>query len=197
MIDVDNEQTIKKLYESLDVIEIESLPLYFSKTNLYFLNKENIITLKDLFEFSESPEFITRFNASQFCEIQGSIRLLKTKFLNIDPAVKFSVISSVDILGLYLGFKNKAIGELLNSGITTIPDFLDFVGNIDDRKYSGISGETKIEVREKYHVVDDYYKKNKIDNVAVLNEQCAKLQHELDVSKNQLSSMEAIRYGSK
>lgn len=159
-------------FERYKDISIMSLSMYFSIAVINALAKMNIITLEDLFTASTKEEFISLCYKSKFRnEILGTTKILKCKYLNIDPEININdeeqpFVSYVRMLG----FSTRAINVLKGSGLSdcTFKEFMTRMNEEDIDQYlsclRNMGDNTKAEILLKVRIITDYYSNKKDEN---------------------------------
>lgn len=153
-------------------ITIMSLNMYFSIAVRNALAKMDIITLEDLFVASTKDEFISSCYKSKFCdEILGTTRVLKCKYLNINPEINIndeeqSFVSYSKILG----FSTRAVNALKRGRFADLT-FKEFMIRMNEEgieqrldRLRNMGSNTKNEILLKVRIVTDYYSNKKIED---------------------------------
>lgn len=177
---------MEKQYNELYSIKLSELDALFSTPAKKRIGTMNITTLGELFELSEKKEFITYFVdiytdsysavSPLYQEIIGTVKLLKYKYLGIDP--KFSKESRLNELGFstkachgiirykkYIPFKEEEVKKFyeeydLMELITLLSDKTVLVSEFSQTYSVGI--KVVDEVREKMEILNLYFGSKKI-----------------------------------
>lgn len=145
-------------------IRLGSLSGLFTKPALKVLVQNNIFTVYDLLTVSDNSEFysiILNNPKAIYREIRGAIRLLKCKYLDIDPMITFEDIGMMTF-GNEIGFSARTLNILHRYGISPkkLHDIMKSPDRMDELCHIRNSGPSSVEeIIFKTTIVIDYYDK--------------------------------------
>lgn len=160
--------------ENYKNIELSSLDYLFSNASTRVLCAWNIITIGDLFEKYED---IYRFTGGTYNNISVAYRLLKCKYLGIDPEIEINDTDDISDISKKMAFSNRATNLLLRSKITTI-ELIKIIMEDDEViaskelmcKIRNCGQKTAGEIFSKMSIVLDYYNNTKKENKDVADD---------------------------
>lgn len=148
-------------------IRLEELQGLLTDNALKILINNNILTVKDLLEMSNNREFystILNERNSSYDEIVVAIKLLKCKFLDIDPFIDMDPEKTMDETSQDFGFSVRTKNALRRAGFDTKQFFEVLQDNSREQKLLKCRnmGEKSLqEILFKTSIVIDYYDKKK------------------------------------
>lgn len=194
-VDLDKPHKNEIIYESDEEysdIKLNSLPGLLSETTLKLLNACGIITVGDLLQKSEDRDFHLMLldEKSVYKEFDAAIKLLKCKYLDIDPFIEFDPEKPIDETLTDFGFSTRVINAFRRRGYTS-KDFFEVMNNNQNKqilsKIRNLGKKGLQEVIFKTSIVFDYYDrhKKKEENASedeileALNEELAQVRAEI------------------
>ena len=146
-------------------IELNSLDYLFSNASIRILQAWNIITVGDLLEKYQD---IYKFTGNN---ISVAYKLLKCKYLGIDPQIEINDADDINEVSKKLSFNNRTTNLLLRSKITTI-DLKKIIMENDEiiaskeviREVRNCGEKTAREIVSKMSIVLNYYNNIKEEN---------------------------------
>lgn len=171
-------------------IRLESIEGLFTEESLKVLVKQNILTVGDLLSVSDNKAFyemVLNNPKATYKEIRGAIRLLKCKYLDIDPMITFEdtgdAYKDMKNLDQEIGFSTRAIKVLYRGGISP-KDLYELMHDSDreSQLYQFRNAGKKVvqEILLKMTILIDFYdKKEKKASTATEDETIKALNEEL------------------
>ena len=183
-------------------IKLESLSGLLTVASLKLLLQNNIITVGDLLKVSDNSALygmILNNPKSVYKEIRGAIRLLKCKFMNIDPLIEFvdtgNERADIREFGNEIGFSTKAENVLSRGGISPKRLFEIMHNPNEQSSLYRIrnAGEAIVqEIIYKTTIVTDFYdKKEKKQETATEDETIVSLNEELAQIRAEIQRLNA------
>lgn len=178
-------------------IKLESLVGLFTEASLKVLAEHNISTVGDLLSFSDNSAFYGMVLSNQkatYKEIRGAIRLLKCKYLDIDPMITFEdtedAYKDMRNFGKEIGFSTRTENVLCRSRISPRSLFElmnDPSGEAQLYRIRNAGGTVVQEILLKMTILTDYYdnKEKKAstatedETIEALNEELAQVRAEI------------------
>ena len=197
IIKEDNNKT-PNVDESYKSIKLDSIPYMFSERALNTLKKLNIETVGELFAVSEDQDMHAIFmneSASGYKEIVGVTRLLKCKYLGIDPLFEYDKDKVYNMPYYYVrfGFSVKAGNCLARAGVTPkeLFDTLHDEFSLDRlRQLRNVGDGIAKEIIYKGRILTDFYdKKNGILKEGNDDEILILLENELETISKEIQSL--------
>lgn len=165
-------------------IRLESLSGLLTNNSLNFLSQYNIVTVGDILKVSDNSalyNIILNDTKEVYKQIRGAIRLLKCKFMNIDPLIEFIDTEDIKTFCNEIGFSTRTTNVLIRNGITPM-DLYEIMHNPTEQaslyriKNSGDS--TVQEIIFKTTILTDFYDKK--EKTTTEDETIEALERELD-----------------
>ncbi len=174
-------------------IRLESLSGLFTRPALKVLVQNNIFTVYDLLTVSDDSKFygmILNNPKAIYREIRGAIRLLKCKYLDIDPMINFEDTGMM-AFGNEIGFSVRTINILLRGGMSPkmLYDIMKSPDRMDELCHIRNSGPSSVEeMIFKTTIVIDYYDKKaeksetftEDETIESLNEELVQVRAEIE-----------------
>lgn len=197
-INLDRSNTIKLNFSSgYPGIKIETLGGLLSETNISFLKKHGVMTIEDLLQKSQNRDLykmILDENVSGYKEIDVAIKLIKCKYLDVDPMIEFDPEKTMEETAVDFGFSTR-VKKCLMKKIYTQKEFLDILGDkhkeekLLDIKNMGEKGVKEVIVKSS--IILDYYDRHKnIDERKAKEEELKTLYEELDQVQAEIRRIE-------
>ena len=188
-----------KLDDTCYNVELESLVVLIDEHVIKELKKININTVGDLLNISQNIEFYNMLLNSLplRTHICTAVKLLKCKYMNIDPMIGFPDESTWRD---DLCFSMRIISVLSKTGCHSLKQFYELIHNPDKEKilYRAVQGKGKREqsivqeILAKGQIVVDFYdnKKEKEEN-ATEDETIQLLEKELEQVRSEIQNLNA------
>ena len=178
-------------------IRLESLSGLLTDASLKLLAQNNISTVGDLLKVSDNSALygmILNNPKAVYTEIRGAIRLLKCKFMNIDPLIEFvdteDAYKDMRQFGREIGFSTRAENVLCRGGISPkkLYEIMHNPGEQASLYRIRNAGESIVqEIIYKTTIVTDFYDKkekqqenaNEDETIEALNEELAQVRAEI------------------
>lgn len=191
--------------EDYNNIRLDSIPYLLNERGLKILNNMGINTVGELFAVSDNKDFdetLLNESISSYQEIFGVIRLLKCKYLGIDPLFDFDSFDNNHVLVKY-GFSIKAYNKLARGGITPKRLFeivTDKCGIQELLRIRNIGDSLAREIMYKGAILADFYdKKNGVlksgnddDILVLLESKVQEIQKEIQKLNNRTKTVLAM-----
>lgn len=178
-------------------IMLESIAGLLTEASLKLLADHNISTVGDLLSFSDNSAFygmVLSNPKATYKEIRGAIRLLKCKYLNIDPMITFEdtgdVYTDMRDFGKEIGFSTRSENVLCRGGIS--PKKLYELMGDPNRAYKlyhirNAGNKAVQEILLKMTILTEFYDKKEKkeatatedDTIEALNEELAQVRAEI------------------
>ena len=161
-------------YLTLNNISIEKIRYFFSSNVLRKLSQFNITNLADFLFFSDSTELNTFVGSVLYNEIKGTAKVLKCKFLYIDPMIdeldnnpisekscngysRYPTSKGIEYVKYILGFSTRGAKELCYN-YENLKDFFRSVRNGEASSFfKKLGKETQKELLAKTQVIINYH----------------------------------------
>ncbi len=182
-----------ELSDECSNIKLESINGLLTDDALKELMKKNIVTVGDLLKMPENEEYynlLLNKKTTTYMEIRGVIRLLKCKYMDIDPMIDFESDADLYELSKEFGLSRRSANCLVRSGYTT-KEFLELMHDeARETKLSRIRNAGSVvaqEILTKGSIVIDFYdkKKEKLKN-ATEDETIEMLYKQLEQTRNEI-----------
>ncbi len=195
--------------EEYQNIRLDSIPYLLNDRGLTILKDMGVNTVGELFAVSEDKDFdeaLLKKSISSYQEIFGVIRLLKCKYLGIDPLFDYNYDSDYfdnnHALVKY-GFSIKAYNKLARGGITPKKIFeivTDKYGIQELLKVRNVGDSIAREVLYKGAILVDFYNKkngvlksgNDEDILILLENEVQEIQKEIQKLNNRTKTVLAM-----
>lgn len=171
-------------------LRLESIAGLLTEASLKVLAEQNILTVGDLLSVSDNNAFygmILNNPKATYKEIRGAIRLLKCKYLDIDPMITFEdtgdAYKDMRNFGKEIGFSTRSENVLWRAGISP-KKLYELMGdpNIESRLYHirNAGNNAVQEILLKMTILTEFYdKKEKKEATATEDETIEALNEEL------------------
>lgn len=180
-------------------IRLESLPELLTGRALKLLRNNNILTVGDLLNVSQNVGFYEKLlddTKITYIEIRAALRLLKCKYMGVDPMINQEEDNGYSELENKLGLSTNAITSLQRCGYTTTKTFFELINNelIDPKtnKMINVGAEIAQELMFKGTIVTQFYANKKAkEESATEDETIELLSEELTQIRNEIQRLNA------